>query len=472
MRRYLPPSAVNDPVSAWGYTRAMMTKRILTICAVVSAASAAGVAGTSLASAQSYPIPPGAVYSPHPPPYPPGGYSTDYRAPRPMDFDVLEDDDGPNRQSSTALPPPGPVLSPDDPRYGRPMIAPPVYSDRTVPTGPILSPDDPRYGRPAGAPPVYSDRTVPTGPILSPDDPRYGRRDPPPVIYSDRPAGPSEHAYGDNRIPGSGIVYPHEDDRALRPPAAIGPPGNVTGSVQQQSPAQGAQPPQGPDGRPMVLSALPPEEQPDAAPVNLPPNLRRQEVRFPTKEPPGTLIVDTPNTHLYYVLGNGRAIRYGVRVGRDGFTWTGVQKISRGRVAGLASADRDDRAPALSAALHGRRSRQSAGRARDVSRQHCLSHPRHQPAFDDRQVRLLGLHRHAERGRLGPVRSRQGRHQSGRASRWPAAGIDRHRLGRAAARTERRTTASAIERPRHPADRGAAAAAASDGALGLRDDRS
>ncbi|HZE56112.1 MAG TPA: L,D-transpeptidase family protein [Bradyrhizobium sp.] len=335
----------------------MMTKRILTICAVVSAASAAGVAGTSLASAQSYPIPPGAVYSPHPPPYPPGGYSTDYRAPRPMDFDVLEDDDGPNRQSSTALPPPGPVLSPDDPRYGRPMIAPPVYSDRTVPTGPILSPDDPRYGRPAGAPPVYSDRTmptgpilspddprygrpagappvysdrtVPTGPILSPDDPRYGRRDPPPVIYSDRPAGPSEHAYGDNRIPGSGIVYPHEDDRALRPPAAIGPPGNVTGSVQQQSPAQGAQPPQGPDGRPMVLSALPPEEQPDAAPVNLPPNLRRQEVRFPTKEPPGTLIVDTPNTHLYYVLGNGRAIRYGVRVGRDGFTWTGVQKISR-----------------------------------------------------------------------------------------------------------------------------------------------
>ena len=43
----------------------------------------------------------------------------------------------------------------------------------------------------------------------------------------------------------------------------------------------------------------------------------------------GTLVVDTPNTYLYYVLGGGRAIRYGVRVGRDGFTWTGVQKISR-----------------------------------------------------------------------------------------------------------------------------------------------
>jgi lipoprotein-anchoring transpeptidase ErfK/SrfK len=63
--------------------------------------------------------------------------------------------------------------------------------------------------------------------------------------------------------------------------------------------------------------------------VQLPPNLRRQEVAFPTKEPAGTIVVDTPNTYLYYVLGGGRAIRYGVRVGRDGFTWTGVQKISR-----------------------------------------------------------------------------------------------------------------------------------------------
>jgi lipoprotein-anchoring transpeptidase ErfK/SrfK len=296
----------------------MMTKRILTICAAVSATWAAGAAGTSLASAQGYPLPPGAVYSPTPPPYPPGN-PADYRTPRPMDFDALDDEDGPNMRSSNALPPPGPVLSPDDPRYGRPMIAPPAYSDR----GPALSPDDPRYGRPMGAPPVYSDR----GPILSPDDPRYGRRDPPPVIYSDRPAGPPPQAYGDNRIPGSGYVYPDEDNRGLRPPGAVGVPGNVTGSVQQQPP--GAQPPQGPDGRPVVLSALPPEEQPEAAPANLPQNLRRQEVKFPTKEPAGTLIVDTPNTYLYYVLGNGRAIRYGVRVGRDGFTWTGVQKISR-----------------------------------------------------------------------------------------------------------------------------------------------
>ena len=40
-------------------------------------------------------------------------------------------------------------------------------------------------------------------------------------------------------------------------------------------------------------------------------------------------MVDTSNTHLYYISANNRAIRYGVRVGRDGFTWAGVQKISR-----------------------------------------------------------------------------------------------------------------------------------------------
>jgi len=192
------------------------------------------------------------------------------------DFDLLEDDEGPPTRNSTALPPPGPVLSPDDPRYGRPM-GPPVYSDRAPPPGPVLSPDDPRYGRPMGAPPAYSDRGPPTppGPILSPDDPRYGRPDgPPPVIYSDRPGAPPRELYsdrGDNRVPG--YNYPDDGNRALRPPGAIAAPNGVTGSVQQ--------PPTGPDGRPMVLSALPPDEQPEVAPAQLAPNLRRQEVAFP-----------------------------------------------------------------------------------------------------------------------------------------------------------------------------------------------
>jgi lipoprotein-anchoring transpeptidase ErfK/SrfK len=61
----------------------------------------------------------------------------------------------------------------------------------------------------------------------------------------------------------------------------------------------------------------------------LPDQLRRQVVTFATREAPGTIIIDTGNTYLYLVLGNGQAMRYGVGVGRQGFTWTGVQTISR-----------------------------------------------------------------------------------------------------------------------------------------------
>ena len=147
------------------------------------------------------------------------------------------------------------------------------------------------------------------------------------MIYADRPPGGSQQPIysdrGDSRIPGAGIVYPNDDRAGLRPPGAIGA-APATGALPQpQQPAVGA------DGRPVQLAALPPEEQPEVGPAQLPAHLRRQEVSFATKEPAGTIVVDTSNTHLYYVLGGGRAIRYGVRVGRDGFTWTGVQKISR-----------------------------------------------------------------------------------------------------------------------------------------------
>jgi lipoprotein-anchoring transpeptidase ErfK/SrfK len=56
---------------------------------------------------------------------------------------------------------------------------------------------------------------------------------------------------------------------------------------------------------------------------------RRQIVAYNTGEAPGTVIIDTPSTYLYYVLGGGRAIRYGIGVGREGFTWAGVQSIAR-----------------------------------------------------------------------------------------------------------------------------------------------
>ena len=56
---------------------------------------------------------------------------------------------------------------------------------------------------------------------------------------------------------------------------------------------------------------------------------RRQMVNYNTSEPAGTIVIDTPNTYLYLVLGQGRAIRYGIGVGREGFTWAGTQSIAR-----------------------------------------------------------------------------------------------------------------------------------------------
>ncbi|HYI31454.1 MAG TPA: L,D-transpeptidase, partial [Bradyrhizobium sp.] len=66
----------------------------------------------------------------------------------------------------------------------------------------------------------------------------------------------------------------------------------------------------------------------DAAAV-VPERLKRAIVSFNTQEAPGTIVIDTGNTQLYYVLGQGRAVRYGVGVGREGFTWSGVQTVSR-----------------------------------------------------------------------------------------------------------------------------------------------
>jgi len=257
----------------------MTINRFMTISAVMAGAASLSFVNVQQVHAQQvYPAPPGA-YSQAPQAYPPP-YPGDYRRQGAPNFDQLEDDEA----NPAALPPPGP-------------------------TGPILSPNDPRYANavPHGYP-------VPTGPVMSPDDPRYGRpAGPPPVIYGERPPGGVQPGYPNQA---------YGDPNAPRPPEGVGAGPAVTGGIQQP-------PAVAPDGRPLTIASLPPEEQPDAAPAQLPPKLRRQEVSFVTKEPAGTIVVDTPNTYLYYVLGNGRAIRYGVRVGREGFTWTGVQKITK-----------------------------------------------------------------------------------------------------------------------------------------------
>jgi lipoprotein-anchoring transpeptidase ErfK/SrfK len=57
----------------------------------------------------------------------------------------------------------------------------------------------------------------------------------------------------------------------------------------------------------------------------------KQEVDYAGKEEPGTVVIDTPNRFLFLVEGGGKALRYGIGVGRPGFTWTGVHTVSAKR---------------------------------------------------------------------------------------------------------------------------------------------
>ncbi len=73
------------------------------------------------------------------------------------------------------------------------------------------------------------------------------------------------------------------------------------------------------------------DDQPGYVPSDeaLPPEYQRQMVFYRTTEAPGTIIIQTSERYLYLVQGNGRALRYGIGVGREGFQWQGLLKISR-----------------------------------------------------------------------------------------------------------------------------------------------
>ena len=142
-------------------------------------------------------------------------------------------------------------------------------------------------------------------------------------------------------------VQPQDYGNAGAPPY-YGTPGAMPGSAQQDaireeamrsrlrsSPGQGSVDPRAPEssqgsGPPPNMAAFPAEVRPETEPrKELPPQFRRTLVDYRTTEPAGTIIVDTPNTYLYLVLGGGKALRYGVGVGREGFTWSGAQQITR-----------------------------------------------------------------------------------------------------------------------------------------------
>ncbi len=257
-----------------------------------------GLAGSSgEALAQFYPGPPGVA----PPPF---------RAPLPP-ASVDDDDDLPPYD-----PPPGYRRAPQSGTYAQP---PRTYeSEALPPPGPYgAAPGEPVPNSPAAREPAYGPPPGQYGarePAYGPPPGQYGAREP---AYGPPPGYEPER--GPVGRPQYGVAPPpqqqQQQDSSIRPPMGIGP-----GGQQQQ---QGAVDPD-------ITSRLPMDDRPETGPrKELPPQFRRTTVEYRTREPAGTIVIDTANTYLYLVLGNGQAIRYGIGVGREGFTWNGAQRVSR-----------------------------------------------------------------------------------------------------------------------------------------------
>jgi lipoprotein-anchoring transpeptidase ErfK/SrfK len=273
----------------------------------------AGLRGEAFA--QYYPPGGPAPYPPAPPPgyrsVPPGG-----------------DDDGPpgyirphqydsQRSSgiqSEALPPPS----------GGPQGGGPYQDGAPAGRGGYTygnwEPVRPGAGGPYGPGYGPGDRSLAPGPGADHASPR------PPMEISPPPGGaPPPGGYGPPPVGG----YPPPPGGPYPPTAAAAYPAPASG---YPPPPGGPYPPAGVGAAPPPggIAGLPPEDQPETGqPKELPPQFRRQMVDYPSNEPAGTIIIDTPNTYLYLVLGGNKAMRYGVGVGREGFTWTGREKISR-----------------------------------------------------------------------------------------------------------------------------------------------
>jgi lipoprotein-anchoring transpeptidase ErfK/SrfK len=142
----------------------------------------------------------------------------------------------------------------------------------------------------------------------------------PRVLYADRPMQqpiPQRVAYSDRSRMGGGFIeflfndgpsqdprnqQPYQEQRSYEPRRALLPPEQQ--GLQQQDP---------------TIDPAQPAFDPKYAP---------QMVEYSGKEGTGTIVVDTPNKFLYLVQGGGRAMRYGIGVGKPGFTWSGVKTIT------------------------------------------------------------------------------------------------------------------------------------------------
>ena len=140
----------------------------------------------------------------------------------------------------------------------------------------------------------------------------------PNVIYADqfvqRPLAPVRTAYAERSNMGGGFIEFLFGD------------GPNQGERYQQQPSYEQRPLLPPMEPQQTLRQL--EDASDPAPRAFNPKFEKQLVDYQGKESAGTIVVDTPNKFLYLVQENGKAMRYGIGVGRPGFTWSGVKQIS------------------------------------------------------------------------------------------------------------------------------------------------
>jgi lipoprotein-anchoring transpeptidase ErfK/SrfK len=147
----------------------------------------------------------------------------------------------------------------------------------------------------------------------------------PTVIYANQPAQPAaapvRTAYAERSNMGGGFIEflfgdgPGQGERYQQQP------------VYQQQPSFGSQRPMLPQVDPQQSLRLQQNvSQPSQRAFD--PKFEKQLVEYHGREKAGTIVVDTPNKFLFLVQGNGKALRYGIGVGRPGFAWSGVKQIS------------------------------------------------------------------------------------------------------------------------------------------------
>jgi len=145
----------------------------------------------------------------------------------------------------------------------------------------------------------------------------------PTAVYAGPPAlpAPTRAAYVDQSRMGGGFIeflFGEGEGRGYRPPA------------YQQQPSYGEPQQSLPPGAPQ--QATPEQEEAyEAMQRPFDPKYEKQLVDYDGREKPGTIVIDTPNKFLYLVQGEGKALRYGIGVGRPGFTWAGVKSITAKR---------------------------------------------------------------------------------------------------------------------------------------------